>query len=129
MGEGGEVTGIVFRVGWGRATFTGFAVIDSVRKQVARFLVTLDASALDHEGLHRDDIPLTLAALLKYIRTAQSETFERGHVSAERGSVQLSPCTLARCSYVSHTAARGTNSPDTSRTARSSFASSGRTLA
>ena len=41
------------------------------------------------------------------LRSAKSETFERSHVSPERGSFPLSPRTLARCSYASHTAARG----------------------
>ena len=43
------------------------AVIDSVRKQVARFLRTLDATAFDRVGVHSDDGPLTLATLLKRI--------------------------------------------------------------
>lgn len=43
------------------------AVIDSVRRQVARFLRTLDASAFDREGIHSTDGPLTLATLLKRI--------------------------------------------------------------
>lgn len=43
------------------------AVIDSVRKQVTRFLRTLDAAAFDRVGVHSDDGPLTLATLLKRI--------------------------------------------------------------
>lgn len=43
------------------------AVIDSVRKQVARFLRTLDANAFEREGIHSTDGPLTLATLLKRI--------------------------------------------------------------
>lgn len=43
------------------------AVIDSVRKQVTRFLRTLDATAFDRVGVHSDDGPLSLATLLKRI--------------------------------------------------------------
>ena len=43
------------------------AVIESVRKQVARFLRTLDATAFDREGIHSTDGPITLATLLKRI--------------------------------------------------------------
>lgn len=42
-------------------------VIAAVRRQVARFLRTLDTSAFDRVGVHSDDGPLSLATLLKRI--------------------------------------------------------------
>lgn len=43
------------------------AVIESVRRQVSRFLRTLDATAFEREGIHSTDGPITLATLLKRI--------------------------------------------------------------
>jgi uncharacterized damage-inducible protein DinB len=43
------------------------AVIESVRRQVARFLRTLDTAAFERVGIHSDDGPLSLATLLKRI--------------------------------------------------------------
>lgn len=42
-------------------------VIAAVRRQVTRFLRTLDAAAFERVGVHSDDGPLTLATLLKRI--------------------------------------------------------------
>ena len=42
-------------------------VIDAIRRQVTRFLRTLDSAAFARVGVHSDDGPLTLAALLKRI--------------------------------------------------------------
>ena len=42
-------------------------VIAAVRRQVTRFLRTLDAAAFERVGIHSDDGPLTLATLLNRI--------------------------------------------------------------
>ena len=41
------------------------AVIESVRRQVARFLRTLDATAFEREAIHSTDGPISLTTLLK----------------------------------------------------------------